>query len=82
MGPTFRAERSKTSRHLSEFWMAEMEVAWADLHEITEISKEEIKFILKEVLKHNKSELEILEQDIKKLEIAHVLHSLQSIKSN
>jgi asparaginyl-tRNA synthetase len=68
MGPTFRAERSKTSRHLSEFWMAEMEVAWANLHDVTEIAKEEIKFILKEVLKHNKRELEILEQDIKKLE--------------
>jgi asparaginyl-tRNA synthetase len=68
MGPTFRAERSKTSRHLSEFWMAEMEVAWADLHDVTEIAKEEIKFILKEVLKHNKHDLEILEQDIKKLE--------------
>ena len=68
MGPTFRAEKSKTSRHLSEFWMAEMEVAWMDLHEVTEVAKEEIKFILKEVLKHNKRELEILGQDIKKLE--------------
>ena len=68
MGPTFRAERSKTSRHLSEFWMAEMEVAWANLHDVTEIAKEEIKFILKEVLKHNKRELEIFGQDIKKLE--------------
>lgn len=68
MGPTFRAEKSKTSRHLSEFWMAEMEVAWADLLDITEIAKEEIKFILKEVLKNNKHELEILGQDIKKLE--------------
>ncbi len=68
MGPTFRAERSKTSRHLSEFWMAEMEVAWADLHEVTEIAKEEVKFILKDVLKQNKRDLEILGQDIKKLE--------------
>ncbi|UCF49010.1 MAG: asparagine--tRNA ligase [Thermoplasmatales archaeon] len=68
MGPTFRAERSKTSRHLSEFWMAEMEVAWADLYDITEIAKEEIKFIMKEVLKQNKSDLEYLNQDIKKLE--------------
>ena len=68
MGPTFRAEKSKTSRHLSEFWMAEMEVAWMDLHDVTEVAKEEIKFILKEVLKNNCRELEILEQDIKKLE--------------
>lgn len=68
MGPTFRAEKSKTSRHLSEFWMAEMEGAWMNLHDVTEIAKEEVKFILKEVLKHNKHELEILGQDIKKLE--------------
>ena len=68
MGPTFRAERSKTSRHLSEFWMAEMEVAWADLHDVTEIAKDEVKFILKDVIKQNKRDLEVLGQDIKKLE--------------
>ena len=68
MGPTFRAEKSKTSRHLSEFWMAEMEAAWMDLYDVTEVAKEEVKFILQEVLKHNKNELEILGQDIKKLE--------------
>jgi len=67
MGPTFRAEKSKTSRHLSEFWMAEMEVAWADLNEITEIAKEEVKFIIKEVLRQNKSDLEYLKQDTEKL---------------
>ena len=68
MGPTFRAEKSKTSRHLSEFWMAEMEAAWMDLGEITEVAKDEVRFILKEVLKNNKHDLEILGQDIKKLE--------------
>lgn len=68
MGPTFRAEKSKTSRHLSEFWMAEMEAAWMDLKEVSEVAKEEVQFILKEVLKNNKRELEILGQDIKKLE--------------
>jgi len=68
MGPTFRAERSKTSRHLSEFWMAEMEAAWLDLNDITEIAKDEIKFILKEVLKNNQRELIVLDRDIKKLE--------------
>jgi len=68
MGPTFRAERSKTSRHLAEFWMAEMEVAWMTLDELTEVAKDEIRFIVKEVLKHNKKELEILERDIKLLE--------------
>jgi len=68
MGPTFRAERSKTSRHLSEFWMAEMEAAWMNLHDVTEVAKEEVKFILGEVLKHNKRELNILKQDINKLQ--------------
>lgn len=68
MGPTFRAEKSKTSRHLSEFWMAEMEAAWMGLDDIAEVAKDEVRLILKEVLKHNKAELEILGQDIKKLE--------------
>ncbi|NHJ21501.1 MAG: asparagine--tRNA ligase [Candidatus Lokiarchaeota archaeon] len=68
MGPTFRAERSKTSRHLAEFWMAEMEAAWMNLEEVTEIAKDEIRFIVQEVLKHNRKELEILERDIKLLE--------------
>lgn len=68
MAPTFRAERSKTSRHLSEFWMAEMEAAWMELDEITEVAKDEVRFIIKEVLKHNRKELELLGQNIKKLE--------------
>ncbi len=68
MGPTFRAEKSKTSRHLAEFWMAEMEAAWMTLDELTEIAKDEIRFIVQEVLKNNKKELEILERDIKLLE--------------
>ena len=68
MGPTFRAERSKTSRHLSEFWMAEMEAAWMELEEVIEVAKDEIRFIIQEVLKNNLRELELLERDIKKLE--------------
>jgi len=68
MGPTFRAEKSKTSRHLSEFWMAEMEAAWMNLEDITKIAKDEIRYILNDVLKNNKYELEILGRDIKKLE--------------
>ncbi|MHA1191373.1 MAG: asparagine--tRNA ligase [Promethearchaeota archaeon] len=68
MSPTFRAEKSKTSRHLSEFWMAEMEAAWMELDEVTEVAKAEIRFIIKEVLKNNRNELEILERDIGLLE--------------
>ena len=73
MGPTFRAERSKTSRHLSEFWMAEMEAAWMDLHDVSQIAKDEVKFILDEVLKYNKRELAVLNQDAKKLQ--HIAES-------
>jgi asparaginyl-tRNA synthetase len=68
MGPTFRAEKSKTSRHLSEFWMAEMEAAWMDLSDVTVLAKEEVKYILSQVLERNRKELEILGQDIPKLE--------------
>jgi len=68
MGPTFRAEKSKTSRHLAEFWMAEMEAAWMTLDDITDVAKDEIRFIVQEVLKNNKKELGILERDIKLLE--------------
>ena len=68
VSPTFRAERSKTSRHLTEFWMAEMEVAWLGYRECSEIGKEEIKFIISEVVKHNKKDLEHLGSDVKKLE--------------
>jgi len=73
MGPTFRAERSKTSRHLSEFWMAEMEAAWMDLHDVTKVAKEEVKFILSEVLRHNRRELNVLKRDINKLK--HIAES-------
>jgi len=67
MGPTFRAEKSKTSRHLSEFWMAETEVAWFDLHNITEFAKKEIKYCVKKVAKECAEELKFLSRDPKKL---------------
>jgi asparaginyl-tRNA synthetase len=68
MAPTFRAEKSKTSRHLAEFWMHEMEVAWINLDELMEYGEGLIKHIFKRVLEDNKLELEILGRDIKKLE--------------
>ncbi len=68
VGPTFRAERSKTSRHLSEFWMAEMEAAWMDLHDITEIAKDEIRFIVSQVLEKNAADLKVLECDTHRLQ--------------
>jgi len=67
VGPTFRAEKSKTSRHLSEFWMAEMEAAWMDLHDISEVAKDEIRFILNKVVENNAADLAVLERDIEAL---------------
>ncbi|MBT3814479.1 asparagine--tRNA ligase [Candidatus Woesearchaeota archaeon] len=67
MGPTFRAEKSKTSRHLSEFWMAEAEVAWADLHDISELAKRELKYCLKIVAEERAEELKQLGKDAKEI---------------
>ncbi|MFA5953012.1 MAG: asparagine--tRNA ligase [Candidatus Pacearchaeota archaeon] len=68
IAPSFRAEESKTSRHLTEYWHAEMEVAWASFKDIQDYGEGLIKHIMKKVLEKNKEELEILERDIKKLE--------------
>ena len=67
MSPTFRAEKSKTSRHLTEFWMAEMEAAWLTYHDVIEIAKDEVKYIIMRVLEENEKELEFLEVDIDNL---------------
>ncbi len=67
MGPTFRAEKSKTSRHLSEFWMAEMEVAWWKLEDVTEFAKKEIKYCIEKVAKDCSEELKYLGQDPKNI---------------
>ncbi len=66
-GPTFRAEKSKTSRHLSEFWMAEMEAAWFDLTEVSEFAKKELKYCIAKTAVVCKKELELLGQDPEKL---------------
>jgi len=70
IAPSFRAERSKTSRHLTEYWHAEMEVAWIGLDELLEYAEELVKHVVKRVLEKNKAELEILGRDVKKLEQA------------
>lgn len=69
-GPTFRAEKSKTRRHLTEFWMIEPEMAYYDLAMNMNLAEEMIKFIIKRVLERSKGELEILERDTSKLEKA------------
>lgn len=67
-GPTFRAEKSKTRRHLTEFWMVEPEMAFYDLDDDMDLAEEFLEYIVKSVLEHNRADLEILERDISKLE--------------
>ncbi|MGA9771528.1 MAG: asparagine--tRNA ligase [Blastocatellia bacterium] len=67
-GPTFRAEKSKTRRHLTEFWMVEPEVAYADLDDIMKLAEEFLTFIAHRVLENRRKELQELERDISKLE--------------
>lgn len=66
-GPTFRAEKSKTRRHLTEFWMVEPEVAYFDLDDDMMLAEDFISYIVQRVLERRKTELEILERDISKL---------------
>src|SRR6201996_826792 len=67
-GPTFRAEKSKTRRHLTEFWMVEPEVAYATLDDIMELAEQFISFIVQRVLERRRPELETIGRDISKLE--------------
>lgn len=67
-GPTFRAEKSKTRRHLTEFWMIEPEMAYYDLDMNMDLAEDMIRFITAKVVEKRKNELEILERDISKLE--------------
>jgi asparaginyl-tRNA synthetase len=67
-GPTFRAEKSKTRRHLIEFWMVEPEVAYATLEDTIELGQDLILFILGRILEKRRLELEILERDAARLE--------------
>jgi len=67
-GPTFRAEKSKTRRHLIEFWMLEPEIAFCSLEELMEIEEQMITYTVQQVLKKNQQELEILERDVSILE--------------
>ena len=67
-GPTFRAEKSKTRRHLTEFWMVEPEIAYIELPELLELAENFVTSIVKAVLKENRDELETLGADIEALE--------------
>src|SRR3989339_362225 len=67
-GPVFRAEKSKTRRHLTEFWMMDAEMAFIDLAENLEIQEKLVRFMVSAVLEKNQAELAILERDLKPLE--------------
>jgi len=67
-GPTFRAEKSKTRRHLTEFWMVEPEVAFNDLNDTMDLAEEFLEYIVQSVLKHRMPELKTLERNVKFLE--------------
>ena len=67
-GPTFRAEKSKTRRHLTEFWMVEPEVAYATLDDVTDLAEALVVCVVKRVLETKQRELATLERDTKPLE--------------
>jgi asparaginyl-tRNA synthetase len=67
-GPAFRAEKSKTRRHLTEFWMVEPEAAYYDLDDVMRLAEEFITFIVRRMLENRRKELEELERDVSKLE--------------
>lgn len=67
ISPCFRAEKSKTSRHLSEFWMAEVETAWQNFEELIKQAENFVSYVVQKVVKTNKKELEALGQDVNKL---------------
>ncbi len=67
-GPTFRAEKSKTRRHLTEFWMVEPEVAWNDSNDNMKLQEEFVSYIVARCLERRKTELAELERDVRPLE--------------
>jgi asparaginyl-tRNA synthetase len=67
-GPTFRAEKSKTRRHLTEFWMVEPEMAYADLNDVITLAEGLITSVVGRVLERRQKELKTLERDVSKLE--------------
>ena len=67
-GPTFRAEKSKTKRHLTEFWMMDAEAAFMEFNELLEFEEKTIYYVIQEVLKNCQEELKVIERDTVPLE--------------
>ena len=70
-GPTFRAEKSKTRRHLTEFWMVEPEVAFATLDDLMDLAENFISFLVKRCLERRAADLKIIGRDVSKLGNVH-----------
>lgn len=68
-GPTFRAEKSKTRRHLTEFWMVEPEIAYCDLDGNIEWAEKLVAYVVRRVLETRMEQLQVLERDVSKLEV-------------
>ncbi|MBF2052581.1 MAG: asparagine--tRNA ligase [Candidatus Sericytochromatia bacterium] len=68
LGPVFRAEKSKTRKHLTEFWMIEPEMTYIDLDDNLKIQEEYVAYVVQRVLQNRASELKFLERDLSKLE--------------
>ena len=67
-GPTFRAEKSKTRRHLTEFWMVEPEIAYANLDDVMTLAEGLVVAVVERILETRRNELKLLERDVTKLE--------------
>jgi asparaginyl-tRNA synthetase len=67
-GPTFRAEKSKTRRHLTEFWMVEPELAFATLDDLMDLGENLVSFVVKRCLQNRRADLTVIGRDITKLE--------------
>lgn len=66
-GPTFRAEKSKTRRHLIEFWMVEPEVAFNDMYDNMELAEQFVEYVVQRTIKNRPEEFKVLERDLSKL---------------
>lgn len=66
-GPVFRAEKSKTRKHLTEFWMMDAEMAFMDMYESIKLQEELIRYVIRTVAEKYRNELEILERDVERL---------------
>lgn len=77
-GPTFRAEKSKTRRHLTEFWMIEPEVAYMDLEGLMTLAENFLTHIVTRVLENHRADLQVIGRDVSKLEAVIATDALES----